>query len=145
MRQAPDRKSSQHSGSGISTSVCRGRQHAAGAASAAAADHRAGQGVGGAATGNWLSRLCLRSHRPQQVGGWLSNAALHRQIWCIQGRTLVALHRRAWQAAQAVASVAAEYAADLQRGVVQPPPRVLRRLFERLGSTYIKLGQVCFV
>jgi aarF domain-containing kinase len=30
---------------------------------------------------------------------------------------------------------------DLQRGVVQPPPRVLRRLFERLGSTYIKLGQ----
>ena len=49
---------------------------------------------------------------------------------------------RAWQAAQAVASVATDYVGDLQRGVVQPPPRVLRRLFERLGSTYIKLGQV---
>jgi hypothetical protein len=53
-----------------------------------------------------------------------------------------AVQCRAWQAAQAVASVATDYVADLQRGVVQPPPRVLRRLFERLGSTYIKLGQV---
>ena len=49
--------------------------------------------------------------------------------------------RRAWQAAQAVASVAAEYAAALQRGAPPPQPRVLRQLFERLGSTYIKLGQ----
>lgn len=37
--------------------------------------------------------------------------------------------------------MAAEYAAGLQRGTVQRPPRVLRLLFERLGTTYIKLGQ----
>ena len=49
--------------------------------------------------------------------------------------------RRALQAAQAAATVAAEYAQSLQRGAPEPPPVVLRKLFERLGSTYIKLGQ----
>lgn len=48
---------------------------------------------------------------------------------------------RALQAAQAAATVAAEYAQSLQRGAPEAPPVVLRKLFERLGSTYIKLGQ----
>mmetsp|Transcript_18644 Transcript_18644/g.56337 ORF Transcript_18644/g.56337 Transcript_18644/m.56337 type:complete len:542 (+) Transcript_18644:141-1766(+) len=48
---------------------------------------------------------------------------------------------RALQAGQAAASVGAEYAKSLQRGAPEPPARVLRKLFERLGSTYIKLGQ----
>lgn len=40
--------------------------------------------------------------------------------------------------------MAAEYAAGLPHEKM-PPPRVLRLLFERLGTTYIKLGQVCQV
>lgn len=49
---------------------------------------------------------------------------------------------RSAQAAQALLSVAREQALLLQAG--QPPeqpPVVLRKLFERLGATYIKLGQ----
>ena len=42
---------------------------------------------------------------------------------------------------QAATSVAADYAGSLQRGAPEAPPVVLRKLFERLGSTYIKLGQ----
>ncbi|KXZ49651.1 hypothetical protein GPECTOR_20g508 [Gonium pectorale] len=45
---------------------------------------------------------------------------------------------RAVQAAQSVAQLAAEY---LAQGSVDPPPVFLRKLFEKLGATYIKLGQ----
>ncbi|PNW79251.1 hypothetical protein CHLRE_09g407801v5 [Chlamydomonas reinhardtii] len=45
---------------------------------------------------------------------------------------------RAMQAAQSVAGLAAEY---LQAGAVDAPPVFLRKLFEKLGATYIKLGQ----
>jgi hypothetical protein len=49
---------------------------------------------------------------------------------------------RAVQALQAVASVAAEVATSSGGGQALPqPPVLLRRLFERLGATYIKLGQ----
>lgn len=48
---------------------------------------------------------------------------------------------RALQAVQASASVAGDYATSLRRGAPEPPQVVLRKLFERLGSTYIKLGQ----
>ncbi len=69
-------------------------------------------------------------------------AALLQEIGAAALASGPAGFNRAFQAAQAVASVAVEYASDLQRGVVPPPPRVLRLLFERLGTTYIKLGQV---
>ncbi|MEW5308611.1 MAG: hypothetical protein WDW38_000556 [Sanguina aurantia] len=45
---------------------------------------------------------------------------------------------RALQAAQSVSNLSVEY---ISRGVVDPPQVILRRLFESLGSTYIKLGQ----
>ncbi|GFR40256.1 hypothetical protein Agub_g828 [Astrephomene gubernaculifera] len=45
---------------------------------------------------------------------------------------------RAAQAAQSIAALAAEY---LAQGSVDPPPVFLRKLFEKLGATYIKLGQ----
>lgn len=45
---------------------------------------------------------------------------------------------RGLQAAQAAAGLLAEYAAA---GAVDPPPKALRRLFESLGVTFIKLGQ----
>ncbi|GBF91070.1 hypothetical protein Rsub_03926 [Raphidocelis subcapitata] len=45
---------------------------------------------------------------------------------------------RGLQAAGAVGGLAAEYAAA---GRLDPPQVVLRKLFERLGTTYIKLGQ----
>eukprot|EP00955_Chlamydomonas_euryale_P074597 362077-Chlamydomonas_euryale.AAC.6 len=45
---------------------------------------------------------------------------------------------RALQGASAVAQLTQEY---VQAGAVDPPERVLRKLFERLGATYIKLGQ----
>jgi aarF domain-containing kinase len=45
---------------------------------------------------------------------------------------------RGWQAAGAVGGLAAEYAVA---GRLDPPQVVLRKLFERLGTTYIKLGQ----
>ncbi|KAG2437493.1 hypothetical protein HXX76_006142 [Chlamydomonas incerta] len=45
---------------------------------------------------------------------------------------------RAMQAAQSVAGLATEY---LQAGAVDAPPVFLRKLFEKLGATYIKLGQ----
>ena len=49
---------------------------------------------------------------------------------------------RALQAVQAVASVAAEVATASGGGQALPqPPALLRRLLERLGATYIKLGQ----
>lgn len=47
---------------------------------------------------------------------------------------------RGLQAAQAVASLAAEYATG-GAPLSDPPQRVLRRVFEKLGATYIKLGQ----
>ncbi|KAF6262619.1 ABC1 family-domain-containing protein [Scenedesmus sp. NREL 46B-D3] len=43
------------------------------------------------------------------------------------------------QAGQAVASLAQDYV--LSGGQLDPPQVVLRKLFERLGATYIKLGQ----
>lgn len=46
---------------------------------------------------------------------------------------------RGLQAAEAVASLGREYL--LQRGGrLDEPPVILRRLFEKLGATYIKLG-----
>ncbi|KAL4449557.1 hypothetical protein ABPG77_007201 [Micractinium sp. CCAP 211/92] len=49
---------------------------------------------------------------------------------------------RSAQAAQALLSVAREQALLLQAGQApEQPPVVLRKLFERLGATYIKLGQ----
>ncbi|GLC36376.1 hypothetical protein PLESTF_000329900 [Pleodorina starrii] len=45
---------------------------------------------------------------------------------------------RAVQAAQSIATLAAEY---LAKGSVDPLPVFLRKLFEKLGATYIKLGQ----
>ena len=49
--------------------------------------------------------------------------------------------RRALQAAQAVATVGQDYLLSTRRGAPDPPPVVLRKLFNQLGSTYIKLGQ----
>uniref|UniRef100_A0A383VQQ0 Protein kinase domain-containing protein n=1 Tax=Tetradesmus obliquus TaxID=3088 RepID=A0A383VQQ0_TETOB len=46
---------------------------------------------------------------------------------------------RSIQAGQAVASLAQDYV--LSGGRLDPPQVVLRKLFERLGATYIKLGQ----
>jgi aarF domain-containing kinase len=46
---------------------------------------------------------------------------------------------RSIQAGQAVASLAQDYV--LSGGQLDPPQVVLRKLFERLGATYIKLGQ----
>ena len=37
--------------------------------------------------------------------------------------------------------VGQEYLVSMQRGAPEAPPVVLRKLFNRLGSTYIKLGQ----
>ncbi|KAG2487613.1 hypothetical protein HYH03_013752 [Edaphochlamys debaryana] len=45
---------------------------------------------------------------------------------------------RGVRAAQSVAEVASDYFAGGQR---DPPPVLLRKLFEKLGATYIKLGQ----
>lgn len=45
---------------------------------------------------------------------------------------------RSLQAGQAVAGLAQDY---ILRGQLDPPQTVLRKLFERLGATYIKLGQ----
>lgn len=45
---------------------------------------------------------------------------------------------RGLQVANAVTSLTREY---ILAGTLDPPPRILRKLFERLGSTYIKLGQ----
>ncbi|GLI63614.1 hypothetical protein VaNZ11_006625 [Volvox africanus] len=45
---------------------------------------------------------------------------------------------RAVQAAQSIGALAAEY---LAKGAVDPLPIFLRKLFEKLGATYIKLGQ----
>lgn len=45
---------------------------------------------------------------------------------------------RGVQAVRAVASVAQEY---ISRGQSDPPERILRQLFEKLGATYVKLGQ----
>eukprot|EP00667_Euglena_gracilis_P004648 EG_transcript_4670 len=53
-------------------------------------------------------------------------------------RTGPAGARRTFQAATAVLDTAREF---LRAGAADPPPVVLRKLFERLGSTYIKLGQ----
>ena len=48
---------------------------------------------------------------------------------------------RGLQAAQAVASLAGEYASSAATGrQLDPPQRVLRRLFEKLGVTFVKLG-----
>eukprot|EP00882_Tetradesmus_deserticola_P012074 GHRQ01012790.1.p1 GENE.GHRQ01012790.1~~GHRQ01012790.1.p1 ORF type:complete len:213 (+),score=58.11 GHRQ01012790.1:557-1195(+) len=46
---------------------------------------------------------------------------------------------RSLQAGQAVASLAQDYV--LSGGQLDPPQVVLRKLFERLGATYVKLGQ----
>ncbi len=46
--------------------------------------------------------------------------------------------RRGIEGAVAVASLAATY---MQTGELEAPQTVLRKLFERLGSTYIKLGE----
>ncbi len=45
---------------------------------------------------------------------------------------------RSLQAADAVLSLARE---QLQAGRIDPPEAILRKLFEKLGATYIKLGQ----
>jgi predicted unusual protein kinase regulating ubiquinone biosynthesis (AarF/ABC1/UbiB family) len=47
---------------------------------------------------------------------------------------------RSLQAANAVATLAQE---QILQGQLDPPQTVLRKLFEKLGATYIKLGQVC--
>lgn len=46
--------------------------------------------------------------------------------------------QRSVQALQAILSIAQDYA---RTGQVEPPEVILRKLFERLGATYIKLGQ----
>ena len=49
---------------------------------------------------------------------------------------------RALQAVQIAATLAAEVATSTSSGTPPPqPPALLRRLFERLGATYTKLGQ----
>jgi aarF domain-containing kinase len=51
--------------------------------------------------------------------------------------------RRAFQAAEAIASLAREAALAAATGKpIDPPERLLRRLFEALGATYIKLAQL---
>lgn len=47
---------------------------------------------------------------------------------------------RSLQAANAVATLVQE---QVLQGQLDPPQTVLRKLFEKLGATYIKLGQVC--
>jgi predicted unusual protein kinase regulating ubiquinone biosynthesis (AarF/ABC1/UbiB family) len=47
---------------------------------------------------------------------------------------------RSLQAANAVATLAQE---QVLQGRLDPPQTVLRKLFEKLGATYVKLGQVC--
>eukprot|EP00210_Caulerpa_lentillifera_P006213 g5936.t1 len=49
--------------------------------------------------------------------------------------------RRSTQAAIATTSVLSDYLASVRQGKELPPPVILRTLFERLGATYIKLGQ----
>lgn len=46
---------------------------------------------------------------------------------------------RSLQAANAVATLVQE---QVLQGQLDPPQTVLRKLFEKLGATYIKLGQV---
>jgi hypothetical protein len=46
---------------------------------------------------------------------------------------------RSLQAVNAVTSLARE---QLLQGSLDPPQTVLRKLFEKLGATYVKLGQV---
>jgi len=49
---------------------------------------------------------------------------------------------RALQVAQAVAFVGQDwYLGSVQRGTPEAAPVLLRKLFNQLGSTYIKLGQ----
>ncbi|DBA80249.1 TPA: hypothetical protein ACH3X2_007482 [Trebouxia sp. C0005] len=48
---------------------------------------------------------------------------------------------RSIQAANAFASVGRDYAQSIRQGKTLPPETVLRKLFEQLGATYIKLGQ----
>lgn len=48
---------------------------------------------------------------------------------------------RSMQAANAFASIGSEYAQSLRQGKTLAPEVVLRKLFEKLGATYIKLGQ----
>ncbi|KAL0022009.1 hypothetical protein WJX77_005860 [Trebouxia sp. C0004] len=48
---------------------------------------------------------------------------------------------RSIQAANAFASVSRDYAQSIRQGKTLPPETVLRKLFEQLGATYIKLGQ----
>lgn len=48
---------------------------------------------------------------------------------------------RGLQALQAVALVGSSYLQNLQKGVQEPPQVLLRKLFEGLGATYVKLGQ----
>jgi predicted unusual protein kinase regulating ubiquinone biosynthesis (AarF/ABC1/UbiB family) len=51
--------------------------------------------------------------------------------------------RRAFQAAEAIAAVARDAAVAAASGKpIDPPERLLRRVFEALGSTYLKLGQL---
>lgn len=51
---------------------------------------------------------------------------------------------RLLQGVQAVAAVGAEWVREqsVGRPAAPPGPKQLRQLFERLGATYIKLGQV---
>ena len=53
---------------------------------------------------------------------------------------------RLLQGVQAVAAVGAEWVREqaVGRPAAPPGPKQLRQLFERLGATYIKLGQVIF-
>lgn len=53
-------------------------------------------------------------------------------------RKFYAGFQRSVQALQAILSIAQDYA---RTGQVEPPEVILRKLFERLGATYIKLGQ----
>ena len=51
---------------------------------------------------------------------------------------------RALQAAQAVAVVGQEYLLSAQRGTPDEPQVVLRKLFNRLGTTFIKCVAVSY-
>lgn len=72
------------------------------------------------------------SRRMQQLTDLIQEAA--RLSFSTGPRGII----RAFQATDAVVSLTREY---ISRGQVDPPPMILRKLFEKLGATYIKLGQ----
>lgn len=127
---------SPYSSSSRSSSSGRSGGGSAGAAAGAGTWPGAGSGgfrPGGAAIPQDAAQLAKRLSELQEL---LREAA---QIALATGPRGIA---RSAQAAQALLSVAREQALLLQAGQApEQPPVVLRKLFERLGATYIKLGQ----